>query len=97
MNNTETLFNRLITACEIWDLDEVKAVVETGFNVDTADDDRVTALQIAAANGNIGIVSILVLSFFFFFVFYLLNQLIVKENKIFFCLGRTFIRHGCQY
>ncbi|VDD87536.1 unnamed protein product [Enterobius vermicularis] len=56
MNNTETLFNRLITACEIWDLDEVKAVVETGFNVDTADDDRVTALQIAAANGNIGIV-----------------------------------------
>uniref|UniRef100_A0A0N5AAZ3 NAD(+) ADP-ribosyltransferase n=1 Tax=Syphacia muris TaxID=451379 RepID=A0A0N5AAZ3_9BILA len=58
-DSSEVMLNRLLSACKAWDLEEVKNVVESGFNVDTADDDRITALQIAAANGNIAIVEYL--------------------------------------
>lgn len=48
---------QFLEACETWNLDEVHQAVESGFLVDTFDDDHVTGLQMAAATGNIGIVS----------------------------------------
>uniref|UniRef100_A0AAF5Q3R0 SAM domain-containing protein n=1 Tax=Wuchereria bancrofti TaxID=6293 RepID=A0AAF5Q3R0_WUCBA len=50
---------QFLTACETWNLDEVQQAVESGFLVDTFDDDHVTGLQMAAATGNIGIVQYL--------------------------------------
>lgn len=47
---------QFLAACETWNLEEVHHAVETGFLVDTFDDDHVTGLQMAAATGNIGIV-----------------------------------------
>lgn len=51
-------------ACESWNLEEVHKIINSGFNVDSFDDDHVTSLQMAAATGNIGIVC-----FFSFFTF----------------------------
>ncbi|VDN93033.1 unnamed protein product [Brugia pahangi] len=50
---------QFLIACETWNLDEVRQAVESGFLVDTFDDDHVTGLQMAAATGNIGIVQYL--------------------------------------
>lgn len=52
-----SVLEHFLSACEAWNLDEVHRVVESGFNVDAFDDDHVTGLQMAAATGNIGIVS----------------------------------------
>lgn len=57
MNNSIITIEQFLTACETWNLDEVHHAVESGFLVDTFDDDHVTGLQMAAATGNIGIVS----------------------------------------
>ncbi|OZC07784.1 hypothetical protein X798_05179 [Onchocerca flexuosa] len=50
---------QFLAACETWNLEEVHQAVESGFLVDTFDDDHVTGLQMAAATGNIGIVQYL--------------------------------------
>lgn len=48
---------QFLAACETWNLEKVQQAVESGFLVDAFDDDHVTGLQMAAATGNIGIVS----------------------------------------
>ncbi|VDN02168.1 unnamed protein product [Thelazia callipaeda] len=50
---------QFLSACEAWNLEEVHHAVESGFHVDTFDDDHVNGLQMAAATGNIGIVQYL--------------------------------------
>ncbi|CAG9540530.1 unnamed protein product [Cercopithifilaria johnstoni] len=58
MNSLITI-EQFLEACETWNLEEVHHAVESGFLVDTFDDDHVTGLQMAAATGNIGIVQYL--------------------------------------
>ncbi|VDM38668.1 unnamed protein product [Toxocara canis] len=71
-----------LSACEAWNLDEVHRIVDSGFNVDTFDDDHVTGLQMAAATGNIGIVQYLLDS----------GADIEKSNQV----GMTPLHHACR-
>ncbi|KAM3720496.1 Ankyrin repeat and SAM domain-containing protein [Dirofilaria immitis] len=73
---------QFLIACESWNLDEVHQAVESGFLVDTFDDDHVTGLQMAAATGNIGIVQ------------YLLDRGadIEKSNQV----GMTALHHAAK-
>ncbi|VDK84768.1 unnamed protein product [Litomosoides sigmodontis] len=73
---------QFLAACETWNLEEVHHAVESGFLVDTFDDDHVTGLQMAAATGNIGIVQ------------YLLDRGadIEKSNQV----GMTALHHAAK-
>ncbi|MFH4974095.1 hypothetical protein AB6A40_000804 [Gnathostoma spinigerum] len=81
-DENEGTYQRLITACECWDLDGVQDIVSRGFIVDTFDDDHITALQVAAAVGNIGIVEYLLDS----------GADIEKSNQV----GMTAFHHACH-
>uniref|UniRef100_A0A0R3S5S9 SAM domain-containing protein n=1 Tax=Elaeophora elaphi TaxID=1147741 RepID=A0A0R3S5S9_9BILA len=73
---------QFLALCETWNLEEVHHAVESGFLVDTFDDDHVTGLQMAAATGNIGIVQ------------YLLDRGadIEKSNQV----GMTALHHAAK-
>lgn len=74
--------DEFLAACERWNLDEIRHAVESGFLVDTFDDDHVTGLQMAAATGNIELAQ------------YLLDQGadVEKSNQV----GMTPLHHAAK-
>ncbi|VDK44800.1 unnamed protein product [Anisakis simplex] len=81
--NGLSMLDQILNACEAWNVDEVHRIVDSKtFFIDAFDDDHVTALQMAASTGNIGIVE------------YLLDNGadIEKSNQV----GMTPLHHACR-